>query len=174
MPFSRPAIWLRLRGVWFSRLVTAQSKLPSRFPGPDCAVMSRTIWLVVTWRPRRFKLIGPNTRWRIGHCPEATRGALVNDARIVPVAVCTTATPLATRPVPVEVTWLIFTAVTVPATALPAGSGEFKGIKPDPGGGAADAGGVSRAKAKPQSKSTSTRLRAFILVSIMFEGLLLS
>src|SRR5436309_1071519 len=54
-------VWLGL----FNRLAMLQSKLPSRLPGPGIALMSRTIWLVVTVRPKTLRLIGPSTRCRM-------------------------------------------------------------------------------------------------------------
>jgi hypothetical protein len=72
---NRRRIWFRNAVIccigeagWFSRLATAQSRLPSRFPGPETAVMSSTMWFgTVTTNPRRLSEIGPMSRWRIGH-----------------------------------------------------------------------------------------------------------
>src|SRR5437016_10719231 len=49
----------------FRRFAMAQSRLPSRLPGPAIAVMVRWIGLRFTTRPRRFRWIAPVLRVRI-------------------------------------------------------------------------------------------------------------
>ena len=46
-PFKEPPVSRR----WATR----ESRLPSKFPGPECAVMSRQMALVSTCRPSRFR-----------------------------------------------------------------------------------------------------------------------
>src|SRR5262249_54444737 len=48
------------------RLSTLVSRLPSRLPGPDCAVMSRQILLVSTFSPSRLRCISSSWRCRMG------------------------------------------------------------------------------------------------------------
>src|SRR5579884_1147249 len=64
-------IWFRRNttapsgGLRSSRCASAQSRLPSRLPGPGCAVIRRWIALVLTTSPSRFRWIGPRSRARI-------------------------------------------------------------------------------------------------------------
>src|SRR5437762_2552981 len=76
LPDSLPPRYSNAR-IWFStfarplgslrRFATAQRRLPSRLPAPVSAVMSRTMRLKSTFRPRMSSAIGPMSRCRIEH-----------------------------------------------------------------------------------------------------------
>src|SRR5882762_4739262 len=84
---SRPInVWLGL----FSRLAILHSKLPSRLPGPGIALMSRTIWLVVTVSPKTLRLMGPSTRCRMVH----------DDVAVLVMVAVTVCRMLVTAPAP--------------------------------------------------------------------------
>lgn len=75
-----------------SRFAIAQSRLPSKFPGPDTAVMVISIGLISTTRPNKSRWIAPVCRVRMVHVAGSAAvigtvtGTFVAVARTVPVA----------------------------------------------------------------------------------------
>src|SRR4029079_14073238 len=167
-----------------SRCATAHNRFPRRLPGPDCAVMFRWIWLVVTCRPSRSKLIGPVVRPRIWHepvppltgaekVPLAVWGAtavlvrLVSVPVYVPAAVSTpfTTEKLVTVPVPVKlsvspaaVQRLLGTpaAVQVPVTLMGKVTPPVAGLAAEAAGAIVNA--VTAAMMKPTDAIAANRL----------------